>query len=162
MLSIPAPLNSFVRSKSVRRTMKAPPANTLRKSFFRYFFKKCSVPCMARQNRMLKMAHSTESKATRRNISHWSGIWLISKCSPGIPNRRETPSATMEAVRQGTKAEKRMMPTEITSRANTAAVMGVPNRAENTALMPERVAIRTSLSLRRNTLPAKFPRLPPI
>ena len=41
-----------------------------------------------------------------------------------------------------------MTPTEMTSRAKTEAVSGVPKRAEKTALMPARVTMRMSFSSR--------------
>ena len=50
----------------------------------------------------------------------------------------------------------------MTSRANTVAVRGVPNRAENTPLMPHRVARGRSFSPRCRSLPAWKPRPPPI
>ena len=46
--------------------------------------------------------------------------------------------------------------------ANTAAVSGVPNRAENTALMPQRVARGRSFSPRCSSRPVVCPMPPPI
>ena len=50
----------------------------------------------------------------------------------------------------------------MTSSAKTVAVRGVPKSAAKTALMPESVAMRMSLSSRRQSRPTALPRLPPI
>ena len=49
----------------------------------------------------------------------------------------------------------------ITSIENTAAAIGVPNRAAKAPLMPHMTAIFISFSSRRITLPIWFPMLPP-
>ena len=41
---------------------------------------------------------------------------------------------------QGTRAEKYMIPTDMTSMENTAAAMGVPKTAAKTALIPAMTA----------------------
>ena len=50
----------------------------------------------------------------------------------------------------------------MTSMANTVAVSGVPNSAENTALMPHSVANGKSFSPSRSNLPVSKPIPPPI
>ena len=50
----------------------------------------------------------------------------------------------------------------MTSILNSAAVIGVPNSAEKTALMPQSVSICLSLSSSLNSLPMDTPMLPPI
>ena len=52
-------------------------------------------------------------------------------------------------------------PTLITPSAKTAAVIGVPKSAENTALMPHIVMICISFSSRRDILPISPAMLPP-
>ena len=55
-----------------------------------------------------------------------------------------------------------MTPTLTISIGRIAAAIGVPNKAENAALIPHMIMTCLSLSSKRNSFPKAFPILPPI
>ena len=104
---------------------------------------------------MLSTAHAAATAATVPALAHVNGTAAPSgNVSAAAPSALARYAAVSDAVRHGKIAEKWRMPTLATSIANTAAVSGEPNSAENTLLMPHMTIRCVSFSSSRSALPS--------